>query len=216
MSNHLKPISEQTPEQKFEAVFNLKNYLADNFIQLGQILGEIKSAKLFLFKGYESFGAFVEHEYNLAKALANKLIRIYDLFIIDMDKDDDSLKDVGYDRLGLIAPLVDKADWQTRDELFAKAYELPIPELKAHIKALREEEKNSETDLKKLLVDQFKERIMTNFNCSWPEAQYKLALWFTGINVDAMLQIKDQVKRAQKQFESTLSTSSTPSMEVQQ
>jgi len=202
---------QQSPEEKFEAIGNIRDNLAEKFLELGQLLSDIKSAKLYLFKGYENFNSFLAGEYNLSTALANKLIRIQMIFIDEMDMDEEDLLQIGYDRLGLICAAAVKADWATRDELVSKARELPLNDLKAHLKALREEEKKADPDLKKLLVDQFKERLCTNFNCSWSEAQFKLALWFSIVDVESMRDIKAQIKTVQQTFESTLSTSSTPS-----
>ena len=59
-------------------------------------------------------------------------------------------------------------------------------------------------DLKKVLVEQWKEQMCNLFDCSWSEAQYKLALWFSsGDRADAevMKLLKQEVKKAQAKFE---------------
>lgn len=58
----------------------LRKNLAANFYQIGQILREIHSEKLYDAKGYASFEAFAEREVDLGKALTLKLARIPVLF----------------------------------------------------------------------------------------------------------------------------------------
>ncbi len=58
----------------------LRKNLAANFYQVGQILQQIHSEKLYDAKGYASFEAFAEREVDLGKALTLKLARIPVLF----------------------------------------------------------------------------------------------------------------------------------------
>ena len=165
-----------SPEEKFSAVANLKGKLEDNFIELGQLLSEIKRAKLYLFKGYEKFKDFVEAEYQLSGSLANKLVGTYDLFIEEMDIDETEVKEIGFDRLQMIKPFIQKADWQLRDEWVHKAEEMPTKELREHIKELKKQEKESDLDLKEVFIDQYIEKLISWFNCSRKELNFKLAL----------------------------------------
>lgn len=58
----------------------LRKNLAQNFYQIGEILQQIHSDKLYDAKGYASFEAFAEREVDLGKALTLKLARIPVLF----------------------------------------------------------------------------------------------------------------------------------------
>lgn len=192
-----------SPEEKFNAVANLKDQLEDNFISLGQLLSEIKRSKLFLFKGYEKFKDFVEAEYQLSGSLAGKLVGTYDLFIEEMDIDETEVKEIGFDRLQMIKPLMQKADWQLRDEWVHKAEEMPTKELREHIKELKKQDKESDLDLKEVYVDQYMEKMISWFNCSRKELNFKLALYFQDADLD---EIKKIVKERQRVFEQSTQT----------
>ncbi|MDD2229917.1 MAG: hypothetical protein PHY48_10950 [Candidatus Cloacimonetes bacterium] len=192
-----------SPDEKFTAVANLKDQLEDNFISLGQLLSEIKRSKLFLFKGYDKFKDFVEAEYQLSSSLAGRLVSTFDLFIEEMDIDETEIKEIGFDRLQMIRPMMQKADWQLRDEWVHKAEEMPTKELRDHIKELKKQEKETDLDLKDVYVDQYMEKMVSWFNCSRKELNFKLALYFQDADLD---EIKKVVKERQRIFEQTTQT----------
>jgi len=200
MTDKTKPAETMSPEEKFNAVANLKEQLEENFISLGQLLSEIKRSKLFLYKGYEKFKDFVEAEYQLSGSLAGKLVGTFDLFIEEMDIDDSAVKQIGFDRLQMIKPMMQKADWKLRDEWVHKAEEMPTKELREHIKELKKQEKEDDLDLKKVYVDQYMEKMISWFNCSRKELDFKLALYLQDADLD---EIKMIVKERQRIFEQT-------------
>jgi hypothetical protein len=114
-----------SPDEKFNAIANLKEQLEENFVALGELLSEIKRSKLFRFKGYESFKDFVEAEYQLSGTLAGKLAQTFELFVEELDIDDVSVKEIGFERLQLIKPYVQKANWNEREAWIQKASETP-------------------------------------------------------------------------------------------
>lgn len=192
----------QTPAEKFEAIRNLTQKIEEKFIELGNVLSNIKRAKLFQFKGYERFKDFIEAEYAFSSSLANKLVRVYEAFVEELDQDEETLKEIGFDKLCSILPMMKDADWQTKEDWLKQAQELPVAALKEAIKAARKEAaEEAPHDLKKVLVEQWKERFLAVFNCSWTELQFKLALLFSGTTDEALLTIKAQIKDAQRQFE---------------
>ena len=190
-----------TPDEKFSAVANLKEKLEENFVSLGQLLSEIKRSKIFRVKGYESFKDFVEAEYSLSGSLAGKLVAVFDVFIEEMDVDEGTVRDIGFDRLQMIQPLVRKADWAQRDEWVQKAEEMPTKDLRDHIKELKKEEKEQEVDLKQVFIDQYLERMTGILNCSRTELNYKLALYFQDADPEG---IKTLVRERQRNFENEL------------
>ncbi len=187
-----------SPDEKFSAVANLKDQLEDNLISLGQLLSEIKRSKLFLFKGYEKFKDFVEAEYQLSSSLAGKLVSTFDLFIEEMDIAENEVKEIGFDRLQMIKPFMQKADWKERDEWVHKAEEMPTKDLRDHIKELKKQEKEADLDLKEVYIEQYMEKMISWFNCSRKELNFKLALYFQDADLD---EIKKVVKERQRIFE---------------
>ena len=198
MPDKNKPTETMSPDEKFAAVANLKDKLEENFISLGQLLSEIKRSKLFLYKGYEKFKDFVEAEYQLSGSLAGKLVGTHDLFIEEMDVDEEEVKQIGFDRLNMIKPLIQKADWKLRDEWVHKAEEMPTKELREHIKEIKKQEKEADVDLKDVYIEQYMEKMISWFNCSRKELNFKLALYFQDADLD---EIKQVVKERQRRFE---------------
>ena len=191
----------ESPDEKFAAVARLTLSIEDNFLTLGQILADIKSTKLFLFKGYEKFSSYVSEEYNFNPGLAAKLIGIYELFVNEMDMFDVELANIGFDRLCMIKPLMKNADWALRDELVGLAAKLPPAELKEHIKKLKDEDKKANIDLKDVYVEQYLERMLSLLNCSRKELSFKLALYFNPFGEEDLQDLKAIIRQNQKHFE---------------
>lgn len=187
-----------SPDEKFNAIANLKEKLEENFITLGQLLSEIKRAKLYRFKGYEKFKDFIENEYAISGSLAGKLVQSFDFYIEEMDMDEGTAKEIGFDRLQMVRPLIAKADWKVREEWITKAGEMPTKDLRDHIKEIKKQEKGEDVDLKSVFVDQYMEKMLTWFNCSGKELQFKLALFFQDADLE---HVKKVVKERQRQFE---------------
>ncbi len=191
----------QTPAEKFDAITNLSKKLYDNYIQLGQLLSEIKRQKLFRLKGYENFKEFLSSEYSMSQVMANKLIRVYSVFSEEMGMDDETLKQIGLDRLLAIAPMMQKASLEAKEEWMAKAESLTLGELQSEIKTKKAAEKNKDLDLKDVLISQYLEKMRTWFNCSAKELNFKLALYFQDADLEAMRTI---IKERQRKFETEL------------
>ena len=190
-------------DDKFTAVATLSQRLEDNFITLGELLSDIKRAKLFRIKGYESFKDFIETEYKMSGTLAGKLVQSFDLFVEEMDVDEQTIKEIGFDRLQMIRPLVQKADWGDRDAWVEVAAEMPMKELREHIKEYKEQSKEEDKDLKKVYVDQYMEKMLAWFNCSRADLNFKLALYFQDADAES---VKKIVKERQRAFETELQT----------
>jgi len=189
---------QMTPDEKIEAVGNLKKNMEENFVQLGQLLSEIRRTKLFKFKGYKTFKEFVENEFNLSGSFAAKIISNFDLFIRELDVDEYSAKEIGLDKLNMIKPLVKQSEFQEKHDWIKKAQELPTTELRDEIKEIREQKKNKDKTVKDVLVEQYIEKMVTFFNCSRKELNYKLAIYFQDENLE---EIKEIINKKQRNFE---------------
>lgn len=187
-----------TPEEKFDAIANLKERLEDNFVALGELLSEIRRMRLYRFRGYDNFKDFVEAEYQLSATLANRLAGTFDLYVEDMDLDEMSIKEIGFERLQLIRPMVHKADWEVREEWIKKAEETPTNELRQEIKEIRKQEKEDNKDAKMIFIEQYFEKMTSWLNCSKTELNFKLALFFQDADLDDMKKI---IRERQREFE---------------
>jgi len=199
MNPRYSHIERMTPDEKFKAIGSLKDKLEENFVALGQLLSEIKRTKIFRFKGYENFKDFIEAEYNFNNALAAKLSQIFDLYIDEMDMDEETVKTIGMDRLQMIRPFVAKAPWEAREEWTEKAQDMPANELRSHIKDLRRLQREAEKDMKQIYTEQYMEKMLAWFNCSQKELNFKLALFFQDADLN---EIGKVIKERQRQFES--------------
>lgn len=168
-------------DARLEAVGRLRKDIEGKFIELGQLLSEIKAGLLYKVKGYTRFRDWVEQEYHLSASVANHLIRLYRVFAVEMDQDEGSLKAVGLDRLGVIVGLVDKVDAKEGLELLEKAEEMSLDELRQEVRERKEalKQKTSPTvNLRDVLVDQFMSWICDVLDCSRREVNFMLALYF--------------------------------------
>jgi hypothetical protein len=197
MQNAVEHVETMTTEEVFAAVQNLKKKLEENFVTLGQLFSMIKRRKMFQAKGYDNFKDFVEAEYNINSTLAGKLLSVYEIYVEELDVDDGTIKQLGFDRLNMIKPYV-KAGYPDADEWLQKAEQMPVNELKQHIKEIKAKDKDKDKDVKDVLIDQYMERMLTWFNCSQKELNFKLALYFQDADLEG---IKKIVKERQRQFE---------------
>ena len=188
---------ETTPQEKFEALEHLKQTLEDNFVTFAQILFEIKRTKAFKHKGYKNFKEFIEQEYNITNSFASKLISVYEIFIEELDIDEMSVKEIGFDKLGMIKPFVKKSSYEEAEQWIEKAEKLNATDLREEIKKERDRKKENEKTPKDILVEQFKERMVTYFNCNFKELMYKLALYFQDEDLEP---IKQKVKIKERQL----------------
>ncbi len=191
---------DMTPDEKMEAVTNLKKNMEENFVQLGQLLSDIRKTKLFKFKGYKTFKEFVENEFNMSGSFAAKIISNFDLFIRELDVDEHSAKEIGLDKLNMIKPLVKQSEYNEKQDWIKKAQELPTTELREEIKEIRENKKNKDKTIKDVFIDQYVERMVTFFNCNRKELNFKLALYFQDENLEEMRAV---VKDKQRKFDET-------------
>ena len=134
MYNDHNASTDMTPDEKMDAVANLKQNMEENFVQLGQLLSDIRRTKLFKFKGYKTFKEFVENEFNMSGSFAAKIISNFDLFIRELDVDEHSAKEIGLDKLNMIKPLVKQSEFNEKQDWIKKAQELPTTELRDEIK----------------------------------------------------------------------------------
>ena len=200
MYNDHNASTDMTPDEKMDAVANLKQNMEENFVQLGQLLSDIRRTKLFKFKGYKTFKEFVENEFNMSGSFAAKIISNFDLFIRELDVDEHSAKEIGLDKLNMIKPLVKQSEFNEKQDWIKKAQELPTTELRDEIKEIRENKKNKDKTMKDVFVEQYVERMVTFFNCNRKELEFKLALYFQDENLE---EIRSVVKEKQRRFEET-------------
>lgn len=191
---------EMTVDEKMDAVANLKQNMEENFVQLGQLLSDIRRTKLFKFKGFKTFKEFVENEFNMSGSFAAKIISNFDLFIGELDVDEHSAKEIGLDKLNMIKPLVKQAEFNEKQDWIKKAQELPTTELREEIKEIRDNKKNKDKTLKDVFIEQYIEKMVTYFNCNRKELNFKLALYFQDENLEEMRVV---VKDKQRRFEET-------------
>ncbi|HHE38966.1 MAG TPA: hypothetical protein ENL20_10395 [Candidatus Cloacimonetes bacterium] len=191
---------EMTTDEKIQVISNLKKNLEENFVQLGQLLSEIKRAKVFRYKGYDSFKEFIEAEFNISGTLANKIIGNYELFLIELDVDEKSVKQIGLDKLNIIKPLVRNSPYREVEEWINKAEELPTTKLREEVKEVREKKRSKEKTLKDIYIEQYLEKMIDYFNCGRKELDYKLALYFQEMDLD---EVKKIIKSNERKLEET-------------
>ena len=189
---------EQTPDEQIQAVSVLREKLENNFTELGQLLSQIKRTKIFKFKGYRTFKEFVEAELQMASAMANKIVRIYEYYLKELDQDETTMHEIGLDRLNIITPVMKGSSFEEMEEWIKKAQELTVSELRDEVKEVRSKKKEKERTLKDIFVDQYFEKMVTYLNCSRKELNFKLACYFQDMDLSVAHKI---IKTNQRKFE---------------
>ncbi len=193
--------NQTTPEETFAAVERFKNRLQEDFIGFGELLSGLKRKGTFRVKGYKTFKDFIETEYNVSGSFANKLIEIYELFIEEMDIDEFTLNQIGFDRLNMIKPFVKESEISIAEVWIEEAKEKSTPELRQAVKDEKEKSKKPKT-FKEVFTDQFMERMVTFFNCNTKSVMFKMAVYFQDMDLDAVKQdIKDKQKKLEQSGE---------------
>ncbi|MCL2063025.1 MAG: hypothetical protein FWG98_01450 [Candidatus Cloacimonetes bacterium] len=186
-----------SPEEKFTEIGKFINKMQENFVAFGELLSHIKRTNLFKVRGYKNFKEFIEKEYNMASSFASKLIDTYELYMEELDVDEESMKEIGFDRLNMIKPFVKDTDLGVAEFWIEEAKLLATPELREKVKD--EKEKNKKPDsIKDIFVKQHFEKMCVFFNCSVKELNYKMAVYFQDADLES---IKVQIKEKQKKLE---------------
>ncbi|HOD55419.1 MAG TPA: hypothetical protein PKJ08_12905 [Candidatus Cloacimonadota bacterium] len=185
------------PEDKFAAIEKFKNTLQENFISFGELLSEVKRKGTFKVKGYKTFKDFIETEYNITSAFAGKLIDTYELYIEELDVDEFTLNQIGFDRLNMIKSFVKDTELSIAEEWIDEAKEKNTPELRQMIKDEKEKVKKPKT-FKEIFAEQHVDKMRTFFNCSAKELNFKMAIFFHDADLNM---IKQDIKDKQRQLE---------------
>lgn len=184
-------------EEKFKAIENFKNKIQEDFVGFGTLLSEIKRKGSYRVKGYKIFKDFIETEYNISSAFANKVISVYELYIEELDIDEFTLNQIGFDRLNMIKPFVQDSELSIAENWINEAKEKSTPELRQIIKDEKEKTKKVKS-FKEVFTDQHLERMVTFFNCSAKELNFKMAIYFQDMDLD---QVKHDIRDKQKKLE---------------
>jgi len=186
-----------TPDEKFAEVEKFIGKLQDNFVAFGELLSHIKRAGVYKVKGYKTFKEFIEKEYNLASSFASKLIDTYELYMEELDLDEESLKEIGFDRLNMIKPFVKDSDISIAESWIEEAKNLSTPDLREKLKDEKEKTKKPES-FKDIFIKQYLEKMCVFFNCSVKELNYKMAIYFQDADLES---VKIMIKEKQKRLE---------------
>jgi hypothetical protein len=190
---------EMTPQEKFDAVASLRERIQTDFLELGQVLSDIKRKGTYKLKGYKTFKELVENEYSIKSSVATKLIAIYELYIEEMNLDESELKSIGHDRLDMIRTFVNNAEnLAEKEEWIKTAKTTNAADLKEKIQEIRKNAKERQKSFKDILVKQWLETMCTYFNCSRKGLEFKLALYFQDADLET---IKQEIKERQVRFE---------------
>ena len=186
-----------TPDEKFTEIGKFIDRMQENFVAFGELLSHIKRTGLFKYKGYKNFKEFIEKEYNLASSFASKLIDSYELYMEELDVDEQSMKEIGFDRLNMIKPFVKDTELGVAEFWIEEAKLLPTPELREKVKEEKDRHKKPESN-KDIFIKQHLEKMCVFFNCNVKELNYKMAVYFQDADLES---IKIMIKEKQKKLE---------------
>lgn len=188
-----------SPEEKKKALLNMRQNLEEQFIELGQLLHEVKVNNLHGFFGFPTFNDFIEDEFNMSGSLASKLINNFKFYLEKMNLDEKSYIDIGVEKLNQLRPILNKVDRTEQEEWLKKAAQEKTTVLKEKIKDYKEKTKTK--DIKDVFTTQFLEKMTTHFNCTKKELMFKLAVFFQGKDLENIAQEIQQMQANLKQEE---------------
>jgi len=189
---------EQTSEEQITATNKLKEHIQEEFLQLGQLLTEMKAKRVHEKKGYLSFKEFLEVEINFP--LGSKLLGIYQLFINDLQIHEKLVEEIGFDKLNLIKSIVSNLNEEKIDEWMQNAKELSISELREEVKDYRAKNRDNTITFKDILKNQYLQQMTGFFDCNRGDLDFKLGLYFSDIHIDDLQLIKDKVVILEREF----------------
>jgi len=189
--------------QMFNSTQKMFDTLEGDFIAIGGLLHEIKNKKQFKLRGYVNFKEYIELELNTAPTFANKLIRVYDMFVINLSMSEMDMKEIGFEKFSMVYPIFSKNDmYKNKDFLSEWSVYLQtktISELKRLIKQFKEKKK--ELDIKSETIKSGWERAVTLQNVSKKELLFQLAVMFLLTDTEYHTNLKEQLKGFKKKFE---------------
>jgi hypothetical protein len=186
-----------SPDEKFDEIDKFIKNLQENFVAFGELLSHIKRTSLYKIRGYKNFKEFIEKEYNLASNFAGKLIDTYELYLEELDMDEEDLKQIGFDRLNLIKPFVKDCDVSVAESWIDEAKNLTTPELREKVKEEKQKTKK-QASLKDIFIKQHLEKMCVFFNCNPKELNFKMAIYFQDADLES---IRVMIKEKQRKLE---------------
>jgi hypothetical protein len=192
--------------QMFNSTQKMFDTLEGDFIAIGGLLHEIKQKKQFRMRGYESFKDYVELELNTAPTFANKLLRVYDMFVVNLQMSEIDMKEVGFEKFSMVYPIFNKnskyKDQQFLDEWMKYLEMKTISELKVLIKEFKESQK--QLDIKKETIKSGWERGVTFSNSNKQELLFQIAVMFLLTKDDDLIKFNKTLKDLKRSFEQQL------------
>ena len=188
---------ELTARDYDEQVELLKKNTESDVISLGRLLYEIKEKKIYRAFGYINFSLYVEDKLNLSASIANRYIRIFKEFVLELNIGEDTLNELGMSSLELLLKMF-KIVENDKVELIQLAQKESYSNMKVKYQDLKEQLKEKEKTMEEVLTEQFYERATEIFNCSKKKVDFNLALFFSDKNME---EVKDIVDLKRKIFE---------------
>ena len=109
-----------------------------------------------------------------------------------MNIDELTIKNIGFDKLNMIKSIIKVEDSQICEEWIDKAEDLSASDLAEEIRDYKDKKK--ETTMKEIFTSQYLENMVTFFNCSKKELDFKLALYFQNLDltvVDEVIKLEN-------------------------
>lgn len=148
--------------------------LQKDFLEMGKGLFEYKVSKAFNGK-FENFKTAIGEEFSLDTSTANGLIKIYSFFVEDLAIDEETLKEIGFDKLKQFIKLKKYMDFKALNIYIEENKNLPFLELKSEIKIYIDSQKEIKIDMKEEFKKTIYDKLTGFFNCSKKDLDVKLA-----------------------------------------
>lgn len=190
-------MDQMTPTEKLEALEKLCKRIDDEFIQMAQLLVEIKPGRLWQMKGYETLKDYLESELWMNTSLANKMMRTYEKYVLELDLSAEEMQEIGLEKLHRAIPLLKDCDGEETVNMISQLKDMDLSKIDSQIKASHKSTKS----IKDVFVEGFYEMWCSYLNCNKKELMLKLALFMQDRDPDT---VRSFVKAEQRKFEAEI------------
>ena len=115
-----------------EKIKTLISKSCENYLEVSQLLYEVKSEKLFRDWGFKTFKQYYSSDLNLADRRAAYFLKIYEKLVIKNEIDSKDLLEIGWSKAAALLPVINN---ENKEEWLEKARSLPIQELLTEVRS---------------------------------------------------------------------------------
>lgn len=192
----------QTPKERLDIIKQRDEEVGSDFMVIAEQLHYMKESKRFmaLGKGYLKFGDFLSQQAKIGKTIANKLIAIWQGFILEFGESVEDCEKIGFQKLCILLPLLKHLDQNSMETWRTLAMTLDADALKMKVDEELGKHKPAETVFD-IAVRDWQEKWCAVLNCNKKELLFQMAMYMMFANIE---DVRELVNKNYAVFEQQL------------